>query len=232
MFNQTNANKSATRSASYTLAPPRKIPSRKSTKRPSRSPTRPCRANSPSDDAPRKDDDGPPPEISFNALWTGIRQWFGGLVPTAFDRFEALVQWLVERYLPPARQGALFQAAADRPISATFVVCQAICCGVPLLVFLAGVFVFAAVSLLLWAVLSLLVLGPVLLVSSMMGVSLWGWGWIAFALVKWVDQTFLGGLLSRFWLPAVQEEGSGEGASEGGTGKEKEEKAEEEKKDS
>ncbi|KAJ5644844.1 hypothetical protein N7507_010855 [Penicillium longicatenatum] len=92
-----------------------------------------------------------------------------------------------------------------------------ICCGVPLLIFLAGVFVFAAVALILWAVLSLLILGPVLLVASMMGVSLWGWGWILYGLLGWVDQKFLGGMISRFWIPRMQAQES-EGGGDGGEG--------------
>ncbi|KAJ5484292.1 hypothetical protein N7453_012246 [Penicillium expansum] len=113
---------------------------------------------------------------------------------------------------PPPRQAAIYEAALKRPAATTLIVCQMICCGVPLLVFLAGVFVFAAVSILLWAILSLLILGPVLLVTSMMGMSLWGWGWILYGLVKWVDQRFLGGIIARFWLPQTQSESAdGEG---------------------
>lgn len=89
--------------------------------------------------------------------------------------------------------------------------------------FLAGVFVFAAVALILWAVLSLLILGPVLLVASMMGVSLWGWGWIFYGLLRWIDQRFLGGMISRFWLPRVQsqEQDGEEGGEESSSSEEK-----------
>jgi hypothetical protein len=69
--------------------------------------------------------------------------------------------------------------------------------------------------MLLWAVLSLLILGPVLLVTSMMGMCMWGWGWILYGLVKWVDQRFLGGVIARFWLPQTQSESTdGEGQPE------------------
>jgi hypothetical protein len=159
----------------------------------------------PSDDAPPKGE-GVDNNISFSSIWSMITAWFSTLFPQAFDYFESLVQKLVAWLLPPPRQAAMYEAALKRPAATTFLVCQMICCGVPLLVFLAGVFVFAAVSILLWAILSLLILGPVLLVTSMMGVSLWGWGWVLYGLVKWVDQHFLGGMITRFWLSQTPSE--------------------------
>lgn len=105
--------------------------------------------------------------------------------------------------LPPPRQTAVYEATLSRPFAST-IICQLLCCGVPLLIFLAGLCVFAAVAIALWAVLSLVVLGPVLLVTSFMGVSLWGWGWVLYGLVRWVDGAVLGGVLGRFWLPRIQ----------------------------
>ncbi|KAJ5103993.1 hypothetical protein N7532_004522 [Penicillium argentinense] len=168
----------------------------------------------PSDDAPR-DHDKSQPEINISAIWSSFSGWAHGLFPQAMDTFEWAVKWFIDRYFPPPKQAQMYEAAFNRPIASTFFVCQLICCGVPLLVFLAGVFVFAAVSLLLWALLSLLILGPVLLVASMMGVSLWGWGWIFYGLVKWFDQRFLGGMITRFWLPRVQGAGEGDKEEEG-----------------
>ena len=177
----------------------------------------------PSDDPPRNYSKQQP-EINFSAIWASFTEWAYGLFPQMVATFEWFVKWLLDRYFPAPKQAQMYEAALNRPIASTFLVCQAICCGVPLLVFLAGVFIFAAVSLLLWAILSLLILGPVLLVASMMGVSLWGWGWVLYGLVKWVDQRFLGGMITRFWLPRIQgqeseekdegEAGSAEGAGE------------------
>lgn len=170
----------------------------------------------PSDDAPPKGE-GVDNNLSFSSIWSTITTWFSTLFPQAFDYFESLIQRLVAWLLPPPRQAAMYEAALKRPAATTFIVCQIICCGVPLLVFLAGVFVFAAVSILLWAVLSLLILGPVLLVTSMMGVSLWGWGWVFYGLVKWVDQRFLGGMITRFWFSQTQPDtDDGESQSEEG----------------
>ncbi|KAJ5439979.1 uncharacterized protein N7458_010977 [Penicillium daleae] len=163
----------------------------------------------PSEDGPR-DTEQPPPEINFRGIWAGFTNWFASMIPQAFDGFEWLVTWLVNRYLPPPKQAAMYEEALKRPIASTFLVCQMICCGVPLLVFLVGVFVFAIIAVLLWAVLALLILGPILLVASMMGISLWGWGWVLYGLLKWVDQRFLGGMITRFWLPKVQEQEKGQ----------------------
>ncbi|KAJ5584563.1 uncharacterized protein N7459_004363 [Penicillium hispanicum] len=167
----------------------------------------------PSEDGPREPRE-PAGEVSFTSIWSSLSQWFSGLAPQAFDAFEWGVQWLVNRFFPPPKQAQMYEAALKRPFASTFVVCQLVCCGVPLLVFLAGVFLFAAVAMLLWAVLSLLILGPILLVASMMGVSLWGWGWIVYGLVKWVDQRFLGGMITRFWLPRMQAQGGEEEESQ------------------
>lgn len=165
----------------------------------------------PSDDAAGKRYDGEQPtNITFTSLWTSFTNWVTGLVPQALDGFEHFIRWLVQRYLPPPKQAQIYEAALQRPIASTFLVCQAICCGVPLLVFLVGVFVFAVVAVVLWAVLALLILAPILLFASMIGVSLWGWGWVLYGLVKWVDQKFLGGMITRFWLPNGQK---GEGES-------------------
>ncbi|KAJ5916431.1 hypothetical protein N7504_000446 [Penicillium tannophilum] len=165
----------------------------------------------------------PTPPSTFSSVWNGFTGWFTNIVPSTMDRFENFMKWLVMYVLPPNKQAEVYEAASKRPIATTFIICQMICCGVPLLVFLAGVFVFAAVALILWAVLSLLILGPVLLVASMMGVSLWGWGWIFYGLLRWIDQRFLGGMISRFWLPRVQsqEQDGEEGGEESSSSEEK-----------
>lgn len=187
----------------------------------------------PADDAAEKKYAGAQqPEVSFTALWASFSQWCAGLFPQAVDMFEYFVQWVVNRYFPPPKQAAMYEAMLSRPIASTFLVCQAICCGVPLLVFLVGVFVFAIVSVILWALLSLLILGPILLVASMMGISLWGWGWILYGLIKWVDQMFLGGMITRFWLPQGQkEQGEGQGEDDESTPEDDESAPEDEKKE-
>ncbi|PWY84740.1 hypothetical protein BO70DRAFT_361155 [Aspergillus heteromorphus CBS 117.55] len=148
-----------------------------------------------------------------------LRQWFSQALPRLMDRCESKLMWLLSWFLPAPGQARVYEEAARRPASTTFLLCQLICCGIPLLIFLAGVFVFAAVAILLWAVLSLLILGPVLLVASMLGVSMWGWGWLFYGLIKWIDQTYLGGLISRFWFSRASGNGpAGESTGAEGAG--------------
>ncbi|RHZ57480.1 seipin co-factor family protein [Aspergillus thermomutatus] len=154
--------------------------------------------------------DKPAPDISFSAIWSSFKNWLFSFFPSLMDRFENWIKGLIAWLLPPPRQAKMYEAILNRPIASTFIICQLICCGVPLLVFLAGVFLFAAVAVLLWAVLSLILAGPILLVASMMGVSLWGWGWILYGMVKFIDQHFLGGTITRFWLSHSQEQGEDE----------------------
>ncbi|PYI30601.1 hypothetical protein BP00DRAFT_426309 [Aspergillus indologenus CBS 114.80] len=150
-----------------------------------------------------------------------MREWYRRWVPRMFDKMESYLMGWLSWLLPGPRQARLYDAASKRPASTTFLICQLLCCGVPLLVFLAGVFLFAAVAIILWCVLSLLILGPVLLVASMMGVSMWGWGWFFYSVIKWVDQTYLGGMLSRFWMSRSSSDDDDDENSSKEEGKEK-----------
>jgi Promethin len=150
------------------------------------------------------------PQVSLPSV-SSMFQWL-------MDKFESTVMGFISRYLPQQRQEAIYKSAMSRPMATTFIICQCICCGVPLLVFMAGVFIFAAVAILLWALLSLLVLGPVLLVTGCSGFLLWGWGWFFYSFVKWVDQRFLGGVLTRFFLPVSSTQDDDSQSSDQGVG--------------
>ncbi|OJJ50314.1 hypothetical protein ASPZODRAFT_58440 [Penicilliopsis zonata CBS 506.65] len=183
----------------------------------------------PGDEHRYKRDD--PQSRPLSSLGSSMVEYAQALVPSAIDSFESTVRWLIARFFPPPRREAAYRTAMSKPIATTFFICQLICCGVPFLVFVAGLILFAAVAILLWAILSLLILGPVLLVASLMGVSLWGWGWILYGFVRWLDQKYLGGLLTRFWLPRSDSEGEGtdtprEDGSIQGEGEQGDEKAE------
>jgi hypothetical protein len=159
-------------------------------------------------------EDGNENDSTSTSLFSSITQWIQQLIFTTLDKFESGVKWFICWLFPPPRQAALYDTVLSRPIATTFVICQLICCGVPLLVFLSGLFLFAAVATLLWAVLSFLILGPILLVTSLTGLSLWGWGWIVYGLVKWIDQKYLGGMITRFWLSQAQQAEDGDGSQE------------------
>ncbi|CAL5874347.1 uncharacterized protein PFLUO_LOCUS8643 [Penicillium psychrofluorescens] len=149
-------------------------------------------------------------EITYSSLLNLFKGWIAGAFPRAVDWFENSVRYLVHWLLPPPQQIEIYEAALKHPIASTFIVSQLICCGVPLLVLMAVVFPVAGVALLLWFILSLLIGGPILLIASMMGVSLWGWEWITYGFIKFIDQKFLGGMITRFWLPQGQSQTEGE----------------------
>ncbi|KAJ0419334.1 hypothetical protein BJY00DRAFT_165979 [Aspergillus carlsbadensis] len=156
---------------------------------------------------------------SWSAIWTNFITWLKGLIPRGIDIFEAAVRRFVTWLIPPERQAAMYRTAIEHPIAATFLAAQLLCVGIPLVLFIAGTLIFAAVAMIVWVVLSLLILGPIVLVASLLGVSLWGWGWFVFGLVRWIDRLFLGGVMERFWIANVQREKEEEEARE----KEKEE---------
>ncbi|KAL4912153.1 hypothetical protein BDW62DRAFT_195351 [Aspergillus aurantiobrunneus] len=143
---------------------------------------------------------------SISELWVSFIAWVKCLIPRGVDIFEAAVRRFIQWLIPPERQIALYKASMEHPIAATFVICQLICVGIPLVLFVAGTLLFAAVAMLVWVLLSLLILGPIMLVASLMGVSLWGWGWFVFGLVRWLDKLMLGGMMERFWWAQIQQQ--------------------------
>ncbi|KAL2802436.1 hypothetical protein BJX63DRAFT_114504 [Aspergillus granulosus] len=160
---------------------------------------------------------------SFSQIWTNFIAWLKGLIPRGIDIFEAAVRRFVTWLIPPERQAAMYKAAIEHPIASTFLAAQLLCVGIPLVLFIAGTLIFAAVAMLVWVVLSLLILGPIMLVASLMGISLWGWAWFVFGLVRWLDKLFLGGMMERHWVAAVTKEKEEEAARE----REREEKEKE-----
>lgn len=81
--------------------------------------------------------------ISSSSIWSTITTWFSRLFPQRFDYFETLIPKLV---LPGcSRHPAKLQYMKLHWSATTFLVCQAICCGILLLVFSVGIIVFAAV---------------------------------------------------------------------------------------
>ncbi|KAL4910988.1 hypothetical protein BDW74DRAFT_4503 [Aspergillus multicolor] len=166
---------------------------------------------------------------SFKDLWAQFMAWMKGLIPRGVDIFEMAVRRFIQWLIPPERQAKLYKASMDHPIAATFVTCQLLCVGIPLILFIAGTLLFAAVALLVWVVLSILLLGPIVLVASLMGVSLWGWGWFVFGLVRWLDRLVLGGMMERYWQAQIAQQKAEEEEKEkekeereGGAGVEKE----------
>ncbi|KAL5341336.1 hypothetical protein BJX70DRAFT_359420 [Aspergillus crustosus] len=157
---------------------------------------------------------------SWSSLWGSFSSWLRTLIPRGVDLFEAAVRRFINWLIPPDRQAEMYKTAMEHPIAATFLACQLLCVGIPLILFVAGTLLFAAVALLVWVLLSILILGPIFLVASLLGVGLWGWGWFLFGLVWWLDRLVLGGMMNRFWVQQMQarkaEEEAEEEAKKGG----------------
>ncbi|KAE8378167.1 hypothetical protein BDV26DRAFT_197791 [Aspergillus bertholletiae] len=175
----------------------------------------------------RTQDNAPAPDASSGPWYAPIKAWFRDTIPITLDWFESTVKWVLAWIFPPPRQAALFEEALQRPYATSLLVCQLICCGVPFLVFLAGTFIFAAVSVLLWAILSFIIIGPIFLVACIMGVYMWSWGLVLYAVIKWVDRTFLGGVISKFWLSQMTQQQPPQDSQDDGGGKEAKEETEE-----
>ncbi|KAL4820500.1 hypothetical protein BDW67DRAFT_95840 [Aspergillus spinulosporus] len=171
---------------------------------------------------------------SFSELWASFLAWMKGLIPRGVDIFEAAVRRFIQWLIPPERQAKLYKASMEHPIAATFVTCQLLCVGIPFILFIAGTLLFAAVALLVWVVLSILLLGPLMLVASLMGASLWGWGWFVFGLVRWLDRLVLGGMVERYWQAQLAQQKAEEDQqkeTEGTGGGEAQKETNEEKRD-
>ncbi|KAI9369920.1 hypothetical protein BJX61DRAFT_122191 [Aspergillus egyptiacus] len=143
---------------------------------------------------------------SIAELWADFLTWVKTFVPRGVDIFEAAVRRFMLWLIPPERQAKMYKAAMEHPIAATFVMAQLLCCGIPLVLFIAGTMLFAGVAVVAWVILSCLILGPIILVASLMGVSLWGWGWFVFGLVRWLDRLVLGGVMERYWMAQIRKE--------------------------
>ncbi|KAL4878467.1 hypothetical protein BJY04DRAFT_196078 [Aspergillus karnatakaensis] len=169
---------------------------------------------------------------SWSSMWSNFTTWLKSLIPRGVDIFETAVRRFINWLIPPQRQAEMYKTAMDHPIAATFLACQLLCVGIPLVLFVAGTLIFAAVAMIVWVVLSLLILGPIFLVASLLGVGLWGWGWFFFGLVWWLDRLVLGGMMNRFWVQQMQARKAEEEAEEKAKQGETEEKeTNEEKRD-
>lgn len=96
---------------------------------------------------------------------------------------------LIYTYINPPATAALTNLQNHfnaHPLLTTFLVAQFLTSILPLLLFTTGVLTAGLVSAGLFAFLGLLVLGPVLVITGVLGVVAWGWGWGVFLVGRWV----------------------------------------------
>lgn len=122
------------------------------------------------------------------------------------------LQSQLNRVIPPERQETLKSQsssfASRRPFLASILISQLAFSGVPLLLFALlsiGVLLFSLVTALVLGILSsllftafcvgiaLLVLLPVLMVTTFLGIVVCGWGWVGWLVLKWFGKVNTGG---------------------------------------
>ncbi|OGM39807.1 hypothetical protein ABOM_011581 [Aspergillus bombycis] len=72
------------------------------------------------------------------------------------------------------------------PVIATLLLAQLLCSCVPIGLFVAGAVIVASLAVALYSCVAVLVLAPVVIGTSVLGFCVWGWGWVAFVVGKWV----------------------------------------------
>ena len=110
---------------------------------------------------------------------------------------------LTTHFLPPDTQSAFLATILSHPYWTTFLLAQFLCSVVPIALFLFGAVVAASVAVAAFTCLAGLVLIPVLIGTTVLGVGVWGCGWVVVILGKWAWGAFgvpsggqLGGLRS------------------------------------
>ncbi|MCJ1392539.1 hypothetical protein MMC18_005407 [Xylographa bjoerkii] len=124
-------------------------------------------------------------------------------------------QNLLDRFFPPERRSELWakfnKFATEKPMLASFLLSQIALSGIPIALFVVmtiGVFVFALVAALVIGVLgallftafcvgvALLVLLPVLFITTFAGAFIWLWGVGTYYILKWFNQKDIPGIHS------------------------------------
>lgn len=83
-------------------------------------------------------------------------------------------------------RAALTSTLRAHPVLTSFLLCQLLCSTVPIALFLAGVAISASLAASAFACLALLVVGPVLVFTSLLGVWVWGFAWATWVVGRWV----------------------------------------------
>ena len=123
--------------------------------------------------------------------------------------------------LPGPTRSTILETVNARPVLTSFLAAQIAVALFPLLLFTTGILTAGVVAAGLVACLGMVVLVPVLLVTSVLGVVIWGWGWALFMAARWSWGVYverkLGGPPTAV---AVQSDsnGSAGGAGNGNTG--------------
>ncbi|PLB34087.1 seipin co-factor family protein [Aspergillus candidus] len=98
---------------------------------------------------------------------------------------------LTTHFLPPETQSTLLKTILTHPYWTTFLLAQFLCSVIPIALFLLGAVVAASVAVTAFTCLAGLVLIPVLIGTTVLGVGAWGCGWVVIMLGRWAWGAFV-----------------------------------------
>ncbi|GIK00303.1 hypothetical protein Aspvir_004325 [Aspergillus viridinutans] len=104
---------------------------------------------------------------------------------------HSILTFLDTYILPPHLRAAIFETALAHPLLTTFLLCQFVCSCIPVTIFLIGAVVAGGIAVVVFSCFALLVLGPVLVATTVAGLFLWGWGWATFVVGRWLLRRYL-----------------------------------------
>jgi hypothetical protein len=99
---------------------------------------------------------------------------------------HSILAFLDTYILPPHLRATIFETALAHPLLTTFLLCQFVCSCIPVMIFLIGAMVAGGIAVVVFSCFALLVLGPVLVATTVAGLFLWGWGWATFVVGRWL----------------------------------------------
>ncbi|EAW12816.1 seipin co-factor family protein [Aspergillus clavatus NRRL 1] len=103
------------------------------------------------------------------------------IVSTALSLLSLLNTYV----LPSHLRAMIMDVATAHPLLMTFLLCQFVCSCIPIAMFVVGAMVAAGIAVVLFSCVALLVLGPVLIATTVAGMLLWGSGWAIFVTGRW-----------------------------------------------
>ncbi|RLM00912.1 hypothetical protein CFD26_108437 [Aspergillus turcosus] len=99
---------------------------------------------------------------------------------------HSILAFLDTYILPPRLRATILETALAHPLLTTFLLCQFVCSCIPIMIFLIGAMVAGGIAVVVFSCFALLVLGPVLVATTVAGLFLWGWGWATFVVGRWL----------------------------------------------
>ncbi|PKX97070.1 seipin co-factor family protein [Aspergillus novofumigatus IBT 16806] len=104
---------------------------------------------------------------------------------------SSILSFLDTYILPAHLRAAVLETAFTHPLLTTFFLCQFVCSCIPVMIFLIGAMIAGGIAVVVFSCFALLVLGPVLVATTVTGLFLWGWGWATFVVGRWLLRRYM-----------------------------------------